>query len=80
MDGKEDPPPLRPATALRRLRWKRRPAEGPLYGVCAGMARYLGWKPNRLRLALVASSLLLAGFPVLLYLYAAMAVPADDSG
>jgi phage shock protein PspC (stress-responsive transcriptional regulator) len=44
------------------------------------MARYLGWKPNRLRLALVASSLLLAGFPALLYLYAAMAVPADDSG
>lgn len=79
MDGNDDPPPLRPATALRRIPWKRLPSQGPLCGVCAGLAKHLGWKPNRLRLALVASTLLIAGFPILLYLLAARAVPADDS-
>lgn len=79
MDDEDRPPPLRRATALRSIPWKRLPSQGPLYGVCAGLAKHIGWKPNRLRLALVVSSLLLAGLPALLYLLAARAIPADDS-
>lgn len=80
MDEQEGPPPLRREMAVSRMRWKRRPSEGPLCGVCAGLAKHVGWKPNSLRLALIASTLLLGGFPVLLYLIAARAVSADDSG
>ena len=79
MDDRHDPPPLRPATALRSIPWKRRPAEGLVSGVCAGLARHIGWKPRRLRLLLVASTFVLCGMPALLYLLAAKAVPADDS-
>jgi phage shock protein C len=37
-------------------------------GVCAGVARYLGWSPTRLRIGFVALSVLSAAFPgVLVY-------------
>jgi len=79
MDEK-DVPPLRRETAIRRLKWKRLPSQGLLFGVCAGVAKYIGWKPRRVRLALAAGTLALAGIPALFYLFAALAIPADDSG
>ncbi len=78
MKDEQTPPALRREMALKRLPWKRRPAEGWCKGVCAGLAKGFGWKPGRVRLAFVIGALLLPGLPILLYLVAAYTVPADS--
>ncbi len=72
------------SSALRRealppRRLARVPSLGPCAGVCAGLARHLGWKPWKLRTLLVLSSLLLAGGPLVAYVAAVFVLPADPA-
>ena len=47
-------------------------------GVCAGIAQYFGWKPNRVRLVYVVVSVLSAAFPgILVYLVLWLLMPAE---
>lgn len=47
-------------------------------GVCAGIARYFGWKPNRVRAVYVLVSVLSAAFPgILVYLVLWLLMPAE---
>jgi len=49
-----------------------------LGGVCAGMARSLGWSPTRVRVLYVVLSILSAAFPgTLVYLILWLAVPLE---
>ncbi|MFP4624572.1 MAG: PspC domain-containing protein [Gemmatimonadota bacterium] len=59
-----------------------RPREGRLIGgVCAGIARYIGWSATRVRLLYVAVSVLSAAFPgTLAYLVLWLLMPGDPRG
>ncbi|MDX1674542.1 MAG: PspC domain-containing protein [Longimicrobiales bacterium] len=47
-------------------------------GVCAGIARFFGWKPNRVRLVYVAASVLSAAFPgIIVYLVLWLLMPPE---
>ena len=47
-----------------------------LAGVCGGLARWLGWSPNMVRLLYVVGSALSAAFPgILVYLVLWVAMP-----
>lgn len=47
-------------------------------GVCAGIADYFGWKPNRVRLVYVAVSVLSAAFPgIVVYLVLWLLMPPE---
>jgi phage shock protein PspC (stress-responsive transcriptional regulator) len=47
----------------------RRSEDRMIAGVCAGLAEWIGWKVNRVRIAYVIVSILSAAFPgVLVYL------------
>jgi phage shock protein PspC (stress-responsive transcriptional regulator) len=47
----------------------RRSNDRIIAGVCGGLAEWLGWKPNRVRIAYVLISILSAAFPgILAYL------------
>ncbi|WP_162417461.1 PspC domain-containing protein [Cyclobacterium roseum] len=49
-------------------------------GVCAGLANYLGWEADKLRIAYVLISLLSAAFPgILVYLILWFVIPEDNS-
>jgi phage shock protein C len=49
-------------------------------GVCGGLAEWLGWPPNRTRLAYVLLSVLSAAFPgILVYLILWIAMPGPDA-
>lgn len=53
-----------------------RERHGLIAGVCAGMARALGWTPTRVRILYVLISALSAAFPgVLVYLILWVAIP-----
>lgn len=48
-------------------------------GVCGGIARFYGWKPNRVRVAYVAISVLSAAFPgIIVYLVLWLLMPAES--
>lgn len=59
----------------------KRPRTGRLIaGVCAGMARHLGWSSTRVRLVYVAVSILSAAFPgIIVYLVLWLLMPNDDA-
>lgn len=62
-----------PANRLRRSR------DRMIAGVCGGFAEWLGWKPDRVRVAYVILSVLSAAFPgVLAYLLLWLLVPDAD--
>ena len=47
-------------------------------GVCAGIARFFGWKPNHVRIAYVAISVLSAAFPgMIVYLVLWLLMPPE---
>jgi phage shock protein C len=48
-------------------------ANGKIFGVCAGLARHMGWDPTFVRVGLVLATLL-GGFPWTLIAYGAVAV------
>ena len=50
-----------------------------LGGVCAGLARRVGWKPRTMRIAAIASCIL-PGPQFLAYLALWIVMPADDRG
>ena len=58
-------------------------ANGRIFGVCAGIARHMGWDPTFVRVGVVLATLL-GGFPWTLIAYGAAAVIAkkrpDDYG
>jgi phage shock protein PspC (stress-responsive transcriptional regulator) len=46
-----------------------RSSDAVLAGVCGGIADYLGWSPNAVRIAYVFFSIILTGFPgIIVYL------------
>lgn len=59
-----------------------RPRDGRLIaGVCAGIGRYLGWSPTRVRIVYVAVSALSAAFPgILAYFILWLLMPGDPRG
>jgi phage shock protein PspC (stress-responsive transcriptional regulator) len=58
-----------------------RPRQGRwIAGVCAGLARHLGWPSSRVRLVYVLCSVLSAAFPgILVYLALWFLMPHDDA-
>lgn len=59
-----------------------RPREGRVaLGVCAGIARWLGWDPTAVRIAYVAVSIFSAAFPgIMAYVILWLLMPADPQG
>jgi phage shock protein C len=48
-------------------------------GVCGGLARHLGWAPDRVRIVYVLLSLLSVAFPgIIVYLALWFLMPAED--
>ncbi len=48
-------------------------------GVCGGIAERMGWKPNRVRIAYVALSILSAAFPgILVYIILWFVLPGPE--
>ena len=70
----QDPAPTRPT--LYRPRDDRMIA-----GVCAGIARYYGWSPTRVRLGDTIGSILSAAFPgTIVYVALWLLMPGDPKG
>ena len=62
-----------PGTRLKRSQ------DRMIAGVCGGLAEWLGWKADRVRVAYVILSVLSAAFPgVLIYLLLWLLVPDAD--
>ncbi len=58
---------------------KRTTNDKMIAGVCGGLANYLGWKADNLRIVYVLISLLSAAFPgLLVYLILWVVMPAED--
>lgn len=65
-----------PRTGLYRPREDRLIA-----GVCAGIARYFGWSPTRVRIIYAVGSALSAAFPgILVYFVLWLLMPGDPRG
>ena len=65
---------VNPANPLRRSRQHRMIA-----GVCGGLAEWLGWKPDRVRVAYVIVSILSVAFPgIIVYLLLWLLMPDAD--
>jgi phage shock protein PspC (stress-responsive transcriptional regulator)/predicted membrane protein len=74
------PPPAGPDTAGERPPL-RRPQEGRiLAGVAAGLADHLGWDVSLVRLLFVVVTLITQGLGLLVYLAAALLIPAAEPG
>lgn len=58
-----------------------RPRDGRMIaGVCAGLARHLGWSPSRVRIGYVVLSVLSVAFPgILVYLVLWFLMPNDPT-
>lgn len=68
--------PTRTSPGARRLRRSR---DRVIAGVCGGLAEWLGWPPNRVRVVYVVVSLLSAAFPgTLVYLVLWFLMPGPD--
>lgn len=57
----------------------RKPKEGMLTGVCAGLAEYFGMSANVMRLIFIIATLASNGFAALLYFILAIILPVDES-
>lgn len=58
----------------------RSPHNKLIAGICGGLANYLGWDADKLRIAYVVVSLLSAAFPgLLVYLILWFLIPEDHS-
>ena len=59
----------------------KRPRHGRLIaGVCAGIARHLGWSAARVRLVYVGFSIISVAFPgIIVYLVLWLLMPNDDA-
>lgn len=69
LEGREPAPP-RPLSRPRNDRL--------IAGVCAGIARYFGWSPTRVRIAYAVVSALSAAFPgIIVYLVLWLLMPGD---
>lgn len=71
-------------TDLSRLhpdcgRWRRRPADGKLAGVCAGLAAAANVQPLLVRLGFVAAGLASGPFAVLVYIVLAAVLPVEPA-
>lgn len=65
--ARDDPPKLRRAADDRMVA-----------GVCAGIARFFGWSPTRVRVIYVAVSVLSAAFPgIIVYVVLWLLMPSD---
>jgi phage shock protein PspC (stress-responsive transcriptional regulator) len=50
-----------------------------IFGVCGGIARWLGWDPTLLRVVYILVSVCSAAFPgILVYLILAIVMPVGD--
>jgi phage shock protein PspC (stress-responsive transcriptional regulator) len=50
-----------------------------IFGVCGGIAKWLGWDPTLLRVVYILVSVCSAAFPgILVYLILAIVMPAGD--
>lgn len=57
----------------------KRSSDRMIAGVCGGLAEWLGWKPDRVRVAYVIVSILSAAFPgILAYLLLWLVMPDSD--
>ena len=64
----------------RRQKLARRPEDGMIAGVCAGIGEAYGINPMLVRLAFIAVAIVSGGLAVVVYLIAALALPrADDT-
>ncbi|MFC4870831.1 PspC domain-containing protein [Negadavirga shengliensis] len=58
---------------------KRTPSDKMIAGVCGGLAKYLGWDSDKLRLIYVLVSILSAAFPgILVYLILWFVMPEEE--
>lgn len=74
--GSLQPQDPTPRTGLFRPREDRLIA-----GVCAGIGRYFGWSPTRVRIVYVIGSTLSAAFPgMVVYLILWLLMPGDPRG
>jgi phage shock protein C len=63
-----------PGTRLKRSQ------DRMIAGVCGGLAEWLGWKADRVRVAYVILSILSAAFPgILIYLLLWLLIPDADA-
>jgi phage shock protein PspC (stress-responsive transcriptional regulator) len=61
------------------MKFTRSRSDRMLAGVCGGLARHLGWRPDRVRIVYVLLSLLSAAFPgILVYLALWFLMPEED--
>ncbi|SHN31568.1 phage shock protein C (PspC) family protein [Cyclobacterium lianum] len=59
---------------------KRTNSDKMIAGVCGGLAKYLGWEADKLRIVYVLVSILSAAFPgLLVYLILWFVMPEDDA-
>lgn len=66
--------------AMANKKMTRDTTNGIIGGVCAGLARYLGWSPTSFRLFYVFLSIISAGFPgTLVYILLWIFMPREDS-
>jgi phage shock protein C len=57
----------------------KRSQDRVIAGVCGGLAEWLGWKPDRVRIAYVIVSILSAAFPgIIAYLLLWLVMPDAD--
>lgn len=57
----------------------KRSSDRMIAGVCGGLAEWLGWKPDRVRVAYVIVSILSVAFPgIIVYLLLWLLMPAVD--
>jgi len=57
----------------------KRSKDRMIAGVCGGIAEWLGWKPDRVRVAYVIVSILSAAFPgIIIYLLLWLVMPDAD--
>lgn len=57
----------------------KRSSDRMIAGVCGGLAEWLGWKPDRVRVAYVIVSILSVAFPgIIVYLLLWLLMPAAD--
>lgn len=51
-----------------------------MFGVCGGIAEWIGWDPTVVRIAYVLATIFSAGFPgILIYIMLIFIMPDDDN-
>lgn len=68
-----------PATATHSRPLRRSASDRVIGGVCGGLAAWLGWTPNAVRLFYVLASVLSAAFPgIVVYIMLWIFMPPGD--